>query len=134
MPGVSHTFIIALLLVGGFFRSLQFTSMNSLAYADLEAKSMSQATSFTSVAQQLSISAGVTVAALVLESLRYSRGNSAILVSDFQIAFLIVGAISFSCILFVLRLPKDAGSALTHLPPAAKEAAAEAAAETDRQI
>ncbi len=96
VPGVSHTFIIALLLVGGFFRSLQFTSMNSLAYADLEAKSMSQATSFTSVAQQLSISAGVTVAALVLETLRYSRGGSAILVSDFQIAFLIVGAISLS--------------------------------------
>ncbi len=75
MPGVSHTFIIALLLVGGFFRSLQFTSMNSLAYADLGAKSTSQATNFTSVAQQLSISAGVTVAALALESLRYSRGQ-----------------------------------------------------------
>ena len=95
---------------------------------------MSQATSFTSVAQQLSISAGVTVAALILETLRYSRGTSAILVSDFQIAFLIVGAISLSCILFVLPLPKDAGSALTRRPPAAKEAAAEAAAETDRQI
>ena len=134
VPGVSHLFIIALLLVGGFFRSLQFTSINSLAYADLETKSMSQATSFTSVAQQLSISAGVTVAALVLETLRYSRGGSAILVSDFQIAFLIVGAISLSCILFVLPLPKDAGSALTRRPPAVKEAAAEAAAETDRQI
>ena len=133
VPGVSHTFIIALLLVGGFFRSLQFTSMNSLAYADLEAKSMSQATSFTSVAQQLSISAGVTVAALVLETLRYSRGGSTILVSDFQIAFLIVGAISLCCVLFVLWLPKDAGSALTRRP-AIKEAAAEAAAETDRQI
>ncbi len=134
VPGASHLFIIALLLVGGFFRSLQFTSINSLAYADLETRSMSQATSFTSVAQQLSISAGVTVAALILETLRYSRGTSAILVSDFQIAFLIVGAISLSCILFVLPLPKDAGSALTRRQPVAKEAAAEAAAETDRQI
>jgi MFS family permease len=130
VPGVTHAFIIAMLLIGGFFRSLQFTSMNSLAYADLETKSMSQATSFTSVAQQLSISAGVTVAALVLETLRYSRGTSAILVSDFQIAFLIVGAISLSCILFVLRLPKDAGSALTRRV----EQAEAAASETDRQI
>ncbi len=134
VPGTPVVVIMAVLVIGGFFRSLQFTSMNSLAYADLEAKSMSQATSFTSVAQQLSISAGVTVAALVLETLRYGRGGSAILVSDFQIAFLIMGAISFSCILFVLRLPKDAGSALTRRPPAAKEAAAEAATETDRQI
>jgi hypothetical protein len=128
-PGVPQAFIIAMLLIGGFFRSLQFTSMNSLAYADLEQRSMSQATSFTSVAQQLSISTGVAVAALVLESLRFSRGHSQILISDFQIAFLVVAAISASCIFFVMTLPKDAGASLTRRAPA--EAAA---SETDRQI
>ena len=35
VPATPHLFIIALLLVGGFFRSLQFTSINSLAYADI---------------------------------------------------------------------------------------------------
>jgi MFS family permease len=129
-----YALIIGILLVGGFFRSLQFTSMNSLAYADLPDRAMSQATSFTSVAQQLSISSGVAVAALVLETMRYWRGGSAILVSDFQIAFLIVGAIAVCSVLLVLPLPKNAGAALTRRPTVGKEAASEAAAETERQI
>ena len=134
VPGVPYAFIIGVLLVGGFFRSLQFTSLNSLAYADISDRSMSQATSFTSVAQQLSISSGVTVAALVLESMRHVRGGTDILVSDFQIAFLVVGAISMCSILFVLPLPWDAGAALVRRPTTAKEAATEAATETERQI
>jgi MFS family permease len=134
VPGVPYAFIIGVLLVGGFFRSLQFTSLNSLAYADISDRAMSQATSFTSVAQQLSISAGVAVAALVLESMRHVRGDAAILVTDFQVAFLVVGALAVCSILFVLPLPRDAGAALVRRPTAAKEAAAEAATETEKQI
>ena len=59
--------VLAVLLVGGFFKSLEFTSINSIAYADIDAKAMSRATSFASVAQQLSLSAGVAIGALVLE-------------------------------------------------------------------
>ena len=66
-PGLPHAVILAVLLVGGFFKSLQFTSINTLAYADIEPRAMSRATSFASVAQQLSMSAGVAVGALVLE-------------------------------------------------------------------
>jgi EmrB/QacA subfamily drug resistance transporter len=134
VPGIPYAFIIGVLLVGGFFRSLQFTSLNSLAYADISDRAMSQATSFTSVAQQLSISSGVAVAALVLESMRHVRGGAEILVADFQIAFLVVGAISVCSILFVLPLPSDAGAALVRRPTATKEAAAEAATETEKQI
>ncbi len=130
-PATPYALILLLLLIGGFFRSLQFTSLNSLAYADLEARSMSQATSFTSAAQQLSISSGVAVAALSLETLRYLAGTSAITVADFQITFLIVGAISVCSILFVLPLPRNAGAALTRRPVVE---ATEAAAETERQI
>jgi EmrB/QacA subfamily drug resistance transporter len=65
--------ILAVLLVGGFFKSLQFTAINSIAYADIEEKDMSKATSFASVAQQLSMSAGVATGALVLEIERMGR-------------------------------------------------------------
>ena len=51
------------LLAGGFFRSLQFTSFNAIAYAYIEAPEMSRATSFASVAQQLSLSTGVAAGA-----------------------------------------------------------------------
>jgi EmrB/QacA subfamily drug resistance transporter len=116
-PDTPYAFIILVLLVGGFFRALQFTSLNSLAFADLGSSEMSQATSFTSVAQQISITAGVALAALALEGVRFVRGDVVLAASDFIPAFLIVAAISATSIFFLLPLPIDAGASLTALPP-----------------
>ena len=55
--------IMIMLVVGGFFRSLQFTAINTLAYAEVEPAQMSRATTLVSVNQQLAISAGVAVGA-----------------------------------------------------------------------
>ena len=55
--------MVTLLLVGGFFRSLQFTSINTLAYAEVDPAQVSRATALISVAQQLAISAGVALGA-----------------------------------------------------------------------
>ena len=57
-----------LLVVGGFFRSLQFTAINTLAYAEVEPEQMSRATTLVSVNQQLAVSAGVAVGAFSVES------------------------------------------------------------------
>jgi EmrB/QacA subfamily drug resistance transporter len=112
-PETPHAVIIAILLVSGFFRSLQFSAMNALTYADLEPRSMSQATSFSSAATQLSLSLGVAVAALTLEGEQMVRGNTAILVDDFAIAFLVAGFVSALAALIFWQLPVDAGSELT---------------------
>src|SRR3954464_1074713 len=56
-----------ILVVGGFFRSLEFTAVNTLAYADVPSQRMSTATSMVSVLQQISISCGVAVGALLVE-------------------------------------------------------------------
>ncbi|HEY9279108.1 MAG TPA: DHA2 family efflux MFS transporter permease subunit, partial [Eoetvoesiella sp.] len=45
--------IITVLVIGGFFRSLQFTAVNTLTYADLTSADMSRASSFAAMAQQL---------------------------------------------------------------------------------
>ena len=58
--------IFCALLVGGFFRSLQFTCVNTIAYADVSPALMSRATSLVSMMQQLSVSFGVGTAALLL--------------------------------------------------------------------
>jgi len=105
--------ILAVLLIGGFFRSLQFTAINSIAYADIKENEMSKATSFASVVQQLSMSAGVAVGAFVLEIKRMSRGTQEVVASDFIPAFLIVAALAASSALVFLRLPKNAGSSLS---------------------
>lgn len=108
-----QTVILATLLVGGFFRSLEFTAINTIAYADIGGHEMSKATSFASVSQQLSMSAGVAVGALVLEFQRAGRESHEVLASDFTLAFLIVGGICASSALVFMRLPKDAGASLS---------------------
>jgi len=105
--------ILAVLLVGGFFRSLQFTAINSIAYADIDEKDMSKATSFASVAQQLSMSAGVAVGALVLEAERMGRESHHVVASDFPPAFLFVAGLAALSAFIFARLPKDAGSSLS---------------------
>ena len=112
-PVTPSAAILAVLLVGGFFKSLQFTAINSIAYADIDEKAMSRATSFASVAQQLSMSAGVATGALVLEFERMGRDSHQVLASDFPAAFLLVGALAASSALIFMRLPKTAGSSLS---------------------
>lgn len=56
--------ILLLSLTQGFFSSLQFTSMNSLVYADVTDRDASKAGSIASTAQQLSLSFGVAVGSL----------------------------------------------------------------------
>ncbi len=112
-PVTPHGIILAVLLVGGFFKSLQFTSINTIAYADIEPRAMSRATSFASVAQQLSMSAGVAVGALVLEIERHGRPETAVQAHDFAAAFLVVAAISAASALVFMMLPKEAGASLS---------------------
>jgi MFS family permease len=112
-PITPHGLILVVLLVGGFFKSLQFTSINSLAYADIEPRAMSAATSFASVAQQLSMSAGVAVGALVLEIQRHGRAETAVEPRDFITAFVVVGLISAASAFIFMRLPKSAGASLS---------------------
>nr|WP_281493853.1 DHA2 family efflux MFS transporter permease subunit [Ancylobacter koreensis] len=111
-PDMPHLVLIGALLLGGFFRSLQFTSTNALSYADVPSEAMSRATSFASVAQQVSISTGVATAALVLDGMRTWRGTGEIQLADFSVAFLVVSAIAVCSVFFFLRLPPDAGAEL----------------------
>ncbi|HEX2448087.1 MAG TPA: MFS transporter [Methyloceanibacter sp.] len=111
--GTPHWLVLAVLLVGGFLKSLEFTSINSIAYADIDSKAMSRATSFASVAQQLSLSAGVAIGALVLEVQRMGRGHADVMASDFPLAFVLVAAIAASASLIFAMLPKEAGASLS---------------------
>ena len=99
--------------MGGFFRSLEFTAINAIAYADVPNSRMSQATSFVSAAQQVSLSIGVAGAALILETVRARRGDVTLTVADFTPAFVIVAVISALSAVTFWRLPRDAGAELS---------------------
>jgi MFS family permease len=101
--------MLAVLFVGGFFRSLQFTCINAISVAEVDQLEMSQATSFTSVFQQLALSLGITVGASILQLSLAFRRSETLIAGDFLPAFLVVGVISALAFISFARLPRDAG-------------------------
>jgi hypothetical protein len=116
-PGVPFAWIVGILIIGGFFRSLEFTSLNTIAYADVDNRRMSRATSLVAVAQQVSISVGVAIGALAVDLTLWAHGHTTITAADFQPAFIVIAVIS-ACAFFVfVRLPHDAGAELARRTP-----------------
>ncbi len=107
-----YVLMIIVLLLGGCFRSLQFTSLGALSYADIEARDLSQATSIVSVAQQLSVGMGVVVGGFALQISSQLQGHTTLVQQDFWPAFLIVGIAALCSIPFLTRLPENAGAEL----------------------
>lgn len=109
-PDTPRAIMIAVVLAGGVFRSLQFTSLNAFAYADVEQKDMSQATTFQQMAQRLSMSVGISIAAIILHL--FSPGDGSVSLQAFTIAFFAIGALCLLPSVAFLRLPADAGEAM----------------------
>ncbi len=129
-PTTPHLLMMGLLLCGGFFRSLEFPSVNAITYADIDQAMLSRATSFSSVAHQLSLSLGITIGALLLESSQAIHGTAQITRADFPWAFLGVAVISVSSVLVFRTLPANAG---IHLSGGARKKVAEQAAEAEQE-
>jgi EmrB/QacA subfamily drug resistance transporter len=113
VPGMPFAIMIAILLAGGFFRSLQFTSINTIAYAEIEPPKMSRATAMVAVAQQLALSTGVAVGALVVEITLRLKHSTSMGATDFPPAFVAVSLLSASAALIFYRLAPDAGAELS---------------------
>jgi len=105
--------IYAVLLLGGFFRSLQFTAYNALAYADIPRSRMSAATSLYSTFQQLSLTLGIAVGAAALEVAIAVGGNARPSLLDFSLAFLVVTFFSLVAAPVPLLMPSEAGAELS---------------------
>src|SRR5918997_5631256 len=86
-PETPHWLIMIILLIGGCFRSLQFTSLNAIGYAEVSNREMSYATSLSSALQQVSLSIGVAFGAFVLEMASTMDGTPGITAADFGPAF-----------------------------------------------
>lgn len=109
-PAMSHIIIFVALLAGGFIRSLQFTGLNALSYADVDEALMSNASTFSAMMQQLSLSIGAGTAALALHMTLTQRHGDTLQAADFQPAYLFIGGIAMVSSLFFLGLKKDAGA------------------------
>ncbi len=116
-PGVSFAWIVGILVIGGFFRSLEFTSLNTIAYANIEHRYMSRATSLVAVVQQVSIAVGVAIGALAVDLTLWARGHDTIMAADFQPAYLTIAVISGCAVFVFARMPVDAGAELARRTP-----------------
>jgi MFS family permease len=106
-PDSSRAFMMTVIFLGGVFRSLQFTALNTIAFAEIEGPLMSQATSFSQMAQRLSLSFGVAISAFVLF---WVGGEGAHLpVEAFAMAFVVVGVLSGLSLISFVNLTADAG-------------------------
>jgi len=115
-PGTPHWLIYAVLLTGGFFRSLQFTSLNGMAFADIDHPRMSRASTMSTMGQQLSQSMGIGIAATFLHLSRVAHQAPQLTADIIGPAFIAVGVLSLVSVLFFLPLPANAGEALNVAP------------------
>ena len=115
-PATPLALMIAVLFVGGLSRSLQFTALNAIAYAEVKPERLSQATSFLAVLQQLSGSLGITLAAMTLELTGALRGTSATDIGNFPVVFGVVTVLTVAAALVFMRLSKLAGADLVRQP------------------
>jgi len=94
----------------GFLSSLQFTSMNTLVYADVDDREASQAGSIASTAQQMSLSFGVALAALLVAWFLGGMDQTvaAQTIPALHKAFLTMGALTVvSSLIFATLRPSD---------------------------
>jgi len=99
----------------GFFTSTQYTSMNTLVYADVGARQTSAASTIASTGQQMSISFGVASASLIAamfvpESL---RSNPTALIHGVHKAFIILGLMTMASSVVFMELRKNDGGAIS---------------------
>jgi EmrB/QacA subfamily drug resistance transporter len=128
-PSTPHWMLLLTLLAGGFFRSLEFTALNVISYADIDPPRMSRATSFASVSQQMSGAVGVAVAAMFIEAIQLGYGDSELMSRDLSLAFVAVAIVSSLSVFVFAQLKPDAGAAVSGRMISTSEKPAAAAAE-----
>jgi EmrB/QacA subfamily drug resistance transporter len=109
-PSMSLVLIVLLALAQGFFNSLQFTSLNSMGYADISASDTSMATSIASTFQQLSLSFGLAGASLVAAWYLgdVAQTNSVAVLHALHYTFITVGGLTMlSSLVFRTLQPHD---------------------------
>ena len=109
--------ILLVLYLGGVFRSIQFTGVSTLAFADVPAAQMSYANTLFSTATQLAVGLGISLAAIGIRigdvvSEKLALGN--IPGISFRLAFVAIAIICLVGMVDTLRLTRDAGSAVSN--------------------
>jgi EmrB/QacA subfamily drug resistance transporter len=107
--------IVTMVFCYGFFTSLQYTSMNTLVYADISEEEASAASSIASTMQQMSISFGVASASLVTAFFLPDRfrSNPAQFIHGIHRAFYVLGGMTVLSTIVFRELKRGDGNAVS---------------------
>jgi len=114
-PGTPPALIVALEFCFGFFSSFQYTSMNTLVYADVAADDTSMASTIASTSQQLSLSFGVATASLTAAFFipdRF-RADASQIIHGIHRACLTLGALTILSTLLFRALKESDGQSVS---------------------
>jgi MFS family permease len=107
--------IVAEVFFYGFFTSLQYTSMNTLVYADVTEEQASGASSIASTMQQMAISFGVASASLVTVFFLPSRygSNTEQFIRGIHYAFFVLGGMTLLSTIVFCELKRGDGDSVS---------------------
>jgi MFS family permease len=112
-PG-SHPLLNGLILAfAGASRSMQLTTLTMANFADIAPAQRQPASVLSSLTQQVGMGAGVAIGALLLSTSESLRGTAMLDVMDFQIAFVIAGALSVLAAGSFMTLARDVGNEIS---------------------
>jgi len=114
-PATPVPAIVAILFFGGLCRSMQFTSLNTLGFADIPQEQMSAATTFASMIQQMTMGMGIAAGAIALRIaaiVHHGSANSPS-IPDFHLAFVLISVFALISVADFLKLDADAGAVVS---------------------
>jgi EmrB/QacA subfamily drug resistance transporter len=118
-PSTPLVIVLLVVFAYGLARSMQFTTLATLAYADIAPAQMNPASTLWNAAAQMTIGMGIAFGAVSLRVAAFLRGESHgnfgahFTLGDFRWAFLFAGILTLLSLLGYVGLSHDAGSKLS---------------------
>ncbi|HEY2019836.1 MFS transporter [Paraburkholderia sp.] len=114
-PNVPLALVLIVVFVYGVARSMQFSTLATLAYADIAQPQMSAASTLWSAAAQMTIGLGIAFGAVSLRVAAHLNGEMTghvFTLDDFRLAFLFAGVLTLVSVIGYLGLARDAGQSV----------------------
>jgi hypothetical protein len=100
----------------GLTRSLQFTSLNTLAYADIPNDRMSNANTLYNTAQQMALGMGIALGAVTLHLASTYYQDTSYQMRDFSLALQLIAGLSLLSLIEYFKIKPNDGNNLRGIP------------------
>ncbi|WP_369684709.1 MFS transporter [Devosia ginsengisoli] len=109
LPWIPLWALLLVLALSGLSRSMEFTALSSVAFADIERERRGPASTLISIVQQMTLVLAVAIATLALKLSQWLRAGDAMTLFDLQVAIGVMAVFAALSTALLLRLPGDAG-------------------------